>query len=131
MLRITSPLPDKLEALVAETIGCCIRVHTAMGPGLLESIYRKAVCIELELAGIRFEQEKTIDMSYRGQFLGKHRLDLVVADQIVLELKAIDRLANVHRAQVLGYLRASGCRIGILINFNVAVLGDGLKRFVL
>lgn len=131
MLRIQSPLPDELENLVHRTIGCCIAVHRVLGPGLLESICSKAVCLELLAAGIPFEAEKHVPVTYRGQLLCHQRLDLVIADKVVLEIKSIDRLAPVHQAQLLSYLRISGLSVGLLINFNVPTLQSGIKRIVL
>ena len=131
MLRAPSPLSDELEHVVTKVIGCCITVHRELGPGLLESICSSAVCIELDLAGLPFEREKQIPVTYRSRFLCYHRIDIVVADQIVLEVKAVERLNPVHHAQLLSYLRLSKLRIGLLVNFNVAVLQDGLKRVVL
>ena len=131
MLRVPSPLSDELEALATKVIGCCITVHRALGPGLLESICSRAVCIELEAAGIPFQREKQIPVTYRGQLLCYQRLDVVVADQLVLEIKSVERLNPVHHAQLLSYLRISKLRVGLLINFNTAVLQDGLKRVVL
>src|SRR5262249_31778098 len=97
----------------------------------LESIYRRAVCLELRVAEIRFETEKQYAVEYRGQLLCHQRLDIVVDSQVVLEIKAVEHLAAVHRAQLLSYLRVSGLRVGLLVNFNVPVLQDGLKRIVL
>ena len=131
MLKVTSPLDDAVEALIHRVIGCCIRVHREVGPGLLERIYRSAVCIELQFEGIPFEVEKPFPVWYRGHLLCDQRVDVVVARQILLEMKAIDRLAPVHHAQVMSYLRVSGLRIGLLMNFNVPVLPDGLRRIVL
>ena len=131
MLRIPSRLPDDVEELVTRVIGCCIAVHRALGPGLLESIYSRAVCIELETVGIPFVREMQIAVMYRDQLLCHQRLDAVVAGQVVLEIKSVERLNPVHHAQLLSYLRISKLRIGLLINFNVAVLQDGLKRIVL
>jgi GxxExxY protein len=131
MLRVPSQLSDELERLIHGVIGCCITVHDTLGPGLLEGIYRRAVCIELAYQGISFNVEKDYPVTYRGQLLCHQRLDIVVDDALVLELKAIERLAPVHHAQLLGYLGASKLRAGLLINFNVAVLKDGLKRVVL
>ncbi len=131
MLRIPGTLSEDLEALVHETIGCCIAVHRELGPGLLEMIYGRAVCLELAAAGISFEPEKHCPVMYRGQLLCHQRLDLVVAGQVILEIKAVDRLSPVHHAQRLSYLRISRLRVGILLNFNEAVLRDGLKRIVL
>jgi GxxExxY protein len=131
MLRIPSRLPVETEELITQTIGCCIEVHRALGPGLLESIYSQAVCIELAANGIPFEREKRYPVTYRDRFFCHQRLDIVVGGCIVLELKSIESLSPVHHAQVLSYLRVSRMPVGLLINFNVAVLPDGLKRIVL
>lgn len=131
MLRIPGALPDAVESLVHSTIGCSIVVHRALGPGLLEGIYSRAICIELQERGIPFEREKQIPVLYRGHFLCHHRLDIVVAGEVVLEVKAVDKVHPVYHAQVLSYLRISEIRVGLLINFNVPVLQDGIKRIVL
>ena len=99
MLRTSSPLSTELEGLVHRTIGCCIAVHRELGPGLIETIYQRAVCIELEGAGIPFEREKPCPVVYRGKRLYVHRLDLVVSGEILLELKAVDRVHPVHRTK--------------------------------
>jgi GxxExxY protein len=131
MLRIPSRLPVEIEQLITRTIGCCIEVHRALGPGLLESIYSQAVCIELEANGIPFDHEKRYPVTYRGRFLCHQRLDIVVGASVVLELKSVERLSPVHHAQVLSYLRVSKMPAGLLINFNVAMLPHGLQRIVL
>ena len=131
MWRILSPLSEELEALVHKTIGNCITVHRALGPGLLESIYSRAICIELEINGIPFEREKDIPVSYRGRLLCHNRLDIVVDQRLVLEVKSVEYITPVHRAQVLSYLRVSGIAVGLLVNFNVPVLQDGVKRIIL
>lgn len=131
MLRLPTPLSKDVEASVTAVIGCCIRVHTALGPGLLEQIYLKAVCLELESAGLQFERERRVPVWYRERLLCHQRLDLVVAGQVVVELKAVDRLAPIHHAQILSYLEVSGLHVGLLVNFNVPVLPAGLKRYVL
>ena len=131
MLRIQTPLSDELERLVTRTIGCCVAVHHELGPGLLESVYAKAVRIELGVAGLTFESERAVPISYRGVYLCNQRLDLIVNERIVLELNSVERLGPVHRAQVLSYLRTTGLRIGLLVNFNVAVFQDGLRRIIL
>jgi GxxExxY protein len=131
MLRIQSPLSDELEALIYQTIGCCITVHRTLGPGLLETVYCRATHLELEANRVPFEKEKQFAVSYRGQVLCQQRLDVVVANQIVLEIKAIDRINPVHHAQLISYLRVSGLHVGLLMNFNVSVLQDGIKRVVL
>lgn len=131
MLRLQTRLDDEIEELVHRTIGCCIEVHKQLGPGLLETIYQRAVALELKTAGIPFEREKPFPVVYRGQRLYVHHLDFVVGGKVVLELKAVDRLHPVHEAQVLSCLRISKLRIALLINFNVAVLPDGVRRRVL
>jgi len=131
MLRIPSPLPEDVEQLMHDTIGCCIAVHRELGPGLLETIYSRALCLELAAAGISFEREKRYPIRYRGELLCEQTLDSVVANQIVLEIKLIERLAPVHHAQILNYMRVARMRAGLLMNFNVARLPDGMRRKVL
>jgi GxxExxY protein len=131
MLRIQSPLPDEVELLVTKTIGCCVAVHKELGPGLLETVYARAVRIELGLAGIQFESERIVPVSYRGVYLCNQRLDLIVQEQIIVELKSVERLNPVHRAQVVSYLRTTGLRIGLLVNFNVSAIQEGLRRVIL
>ena len=110
MIRVPSTLSDELEELISQTIGCCIQVHRILGPGLLESIYLRALCIELDLAGVSFESEKECPVWYREKLLARQRIDLVVDGQLVVEVKAVDRVAPIHHAQVMSYLRASGTR---------------------
>ncbi|MGE0703380.1 MAG: GxxExxY protein [Vicinamibacterales bacterium] len=131
MLRLPSTLPADLETLAHRTIGCCLNVHRALGPGLREVSYVRAVAIELEVEGIPFEREKTFTVRYRGQLLCQQRVDLLVADSLVLEVKVVEILAPVHAAQVLSYLRIAELRLGLLVNFNVAVLRQGVKRIAL
>jgi GxxExxY protein len=131
MLRVTTTLPDDVEALIRRTIGCCIAVHRALGPGLLETIYSRAVAIELEAVGIAFEREKAFSVVYRGEPLYQQRLDFVVGGSIVLEIKAVERLVAIHEVQLVNYMRVAGLRAGLLMNFNEVVLKDGLKRKVL
>src|ERR1700733_3364687 len=131
MLRVDSPLPAEVEALIRDTIGCCITVHRALGPGLLETIYSKAIALELGATGIVFERERTYPVTYRGELLCEQRLDFVVAGQIVLEIKSVEHLTTLHDAQLLNYMRVARLRAGLLMNFNVPVLKDGLKRRIL
>jgi GxxExxY protein len=131
MLRVPSPLPDDLEELVHDTIGCCIAVHREIGPGLLETIYSRAICVELTAAGIGFEREKTYPVMYRGELLCEQRLDFVVGGEVVLEIKSVEQLMSLHHSQLLSYMRIARLRVGLLMNFNVAVLRDGLQRKVL
>lgn len=129
-IQIVTPLSAAVEDLIHRTIGCCIAVHRELGPGLVEVAYQRAVCFELADQGIRFERERTVPINYRGHQIHTHRLDLVVADRVLLELKAVERIHPVHVAQILSGLRASRLAVGLLINFNVPVLRDGIKRFV-
>jgi GxxExxY protein len=131
MLKVPSQLSDELEDLIHRTIGCCITVHRALGPGLLEGIYSRAIAVELELACIPFEPQKSYPVLYRGQVLCYQRLDLVVDGQLALEIKAVERLNPLYHAQLLSYLHVSKLTAGLLINFNVPILQDGLKRIVL
>ena len=105
-----------------------MRVHTALGPGLLEKLYEDAVCIELTDMRIPFERQKPIRLEYRGRFIGDLRVDLVVNGLVVVELKAIERILEVHKAQLLSYLRSCGIPLGLLINFNHETLREGLTR---
>jgi GxxExxY protein len=131
MLKIASPLPDHIEELAYDVIGCCVRVHRELGPGLIEVIYARAVVLELTASQIPFEVEKPVPVRYRGELLCHQRLDLLVGGQLVVELKSVERLDSIHVAQVLSYLRVSGGRLGLLINFNVSILKDGIRRVIL
>ena len=119
------------SALTERIIGCAIAVHRVLGPGFLESIYRAALCLELDAQRIGFEQERPVRVAYRGVEIPGQRIDLIVEGLIVVELKAVVQLADVHRAQLVSYLRTTGLRGGLLINFGARFLKDGLKRVVL
>jgi len=113
-------------------IGAAIEVHRQLGPGLLESAYLECLCRELILRGIPFEREKPLPLEYKGIRLEcGYRLDLLVEGCVVVEIKSVDALAPVHDAQLLTYLRLGGWRVGLLINFNVAVLKNGIHRKIL
>ena len=131
MIRVSSPLPPELELLTEKVIGCAVQVHRTLGPGFLESIYRNALCLEFQLNGISFEHEKSVVIRYAGFSVGVHRLDLLVDDAVVIELKAVAGLEAAHSAQVLSYLKATGLRVGLLMNFGAPILKSGLRRFVL
>lgn len=112
----SSTLPPEDDALTERIIGGALRVHKQFGPGLLEGLYQRALAIELTNAGLSVQRERMIQVSYLGQPLGEQRLDLVIDGKVVVELKALETLAQVHRAQLLTYLRISGLPIGLLIN---------------
>lgn len=131
MLRVQSPLPEEIEQLMRRTIGCCIAVHRELGPGLRERIYSRALAIELETAGIEFVREKKYPVTYGGELLCDQQLDFVVANQIVLEVKSVEQLAAIHHVQIVNCMRIARLRAGLLLNFNVIVLPDGMSRKVL
>jgi GxxExxY protein len=130
-MHVLSPLTAEAERTMTETIGCAIRVHRALGPGFLESIYKKAMRLELEASGLSYESERPVRVRYRDVEITGQRVDLIIEGHIVVELKAVVRLDEVHRAQLISYLRTTGLRGGLLINFRVAVLQRGLRRVVL
>ena len=120
------------EELTGEILGAAVEVHKSLGPGLLESAYEECLCHELFLRDLRFERQVELPVSYKGVELScGYRLDVVVQDTVVLELKAVERLLPIHEAQLLTYLRLSSKRVGLLINFNVATLKKGIVRRVL
>jgi GxxExxY protein len=131
LTRVHSLLPERVERTVETAIGCAIEVHRRLGPGFLEGVYHDAMAIELEVSGLLARRGVPVVLSYRDRPLRGHRLDLVVEDCVILELKAVERLERIHRAQVISYLRASGLRVGLLINFNTEQLKSGLRRIVL
>jgi len=121
-----------LNKITEAIIGAAIKVHRTLGPGLLESAYQECLCRELSLREIPFQREVALPVRYEGVLLDcGYRLDLVVADSVIVELKALDHLMPVHEAQLLTYLKLSGKRVGLLINFNVPLLKDGILRRVL
>ena len=121
-------VPDRIEQIGSRVIGCAIEVHRALGLGLLEKLYEEAIVYELGAAGIRYSRQVEIEVPYKTTILRGHRLDLVIEDAIVFELKSIAALLDVHGAQLLSYLRAADMPLGFLMNFNAPVLRDGLKR---
>lgn len=119
------------ERLTREIIGAAIEVHRELGPGLLESSYEVCLSRELELRGISFEFEKPLPLEYKGVRLDcGYRLDLLVAGVVIVEVKSVEALAPIHEAQLLTYLKLTGVKVGLLINFNVVVLKAGLRRLV-
>jgi len=124
---------ELLEASLSErVIGAAIEVHKLLGPGLLESVYEACLGREFDLLGIAYERQVALPLNYKGVRLDEgYRMDLVVEQRIVLEIKSVQELLPIHEAQLLTYLRLSSLKVGLLINFNVPVLRDGLKRRVL
>ncbi len=122
---------SRINNITRQIIGCAIEVHRILGPGLLESIYLQCLKYELELHGLRFIEQKTVAITYKGTLLDAcYRVDLIVEDMVIVEVKSIDRLLSVHEAQVLTYLRLTDCPAALLINFNVPRLMDGVRRLL-
>ena len=119
------------DELTERILGCAIEVHRVLGPGLLEATYEEALCMELEQAGLRFARQVSVPVFYKSKPVGEHRLDLLVEDRVVVEIKAVARLEPVFEAQLLTYLRVAAKPVGLLINFHSRLLMDGVKRFVL
>jgi GxxExxY protein len=120
--------PEELSGLTSRIIGAAIEVHKALGPGLLESLYEGAMCIELDEQGIPFARQFRIPAYYKGRPLGTYEIDLLVDDAVVVELKCVSHVSSVFEAQLLTYLRLTGKRVGLLINFNSRLLKDGIMR---
>ena len=120
------------SALTERVIGLAIDVHRQLGPGLLESIYEECLCFELAQAGIPFHRQVAIPVVYRETRLeAGFRADILIPPSLILEIKSVEAITRVHEAQLLTYLRMSGCEVGLLLNFNVLRLKDGLRRYVL
>ncbi len=122
---------DTLNKITEAIIGSAIEVHRQIGPGLLESVYESALCLEFDAAGLRYARQVRLPVIYRGVWIGTHRIDLTVEDRVVVEIKSVERFMPVFDAQLLTYLRLTKMKVGLLINFNVRALKDGVKRFVL
>ena len=120
------------EELTGEIHGAAIEVHKEIGPGLLESAYEECLCRELSLRGLSFQRQVPLPVAYKGVKLDcGYKLDLVVEDKVILELKSVRQIEPIHEARLLTYLRLSGKKVGLLMNFNTAVMKDGIKRMVL
>jgi GxxExxY protein len=118
-----------IDDLTGTVIGAAIEVHKTLGPGLLESAYEECLCIELGARKISFERQKELPVEYKDVKLDcGYRIDVLVANRLILELKACESLQPIHEAQLLTYLRLTGIKIGLLINFNVPVLKEGIRR---
>jgi GxxExxY protein len=118
-----------LKQLSSKIIGASIEVHKTLGPGLLESAYEKCLCHELDLQGIKFERQVDLPITYKGKKLDcGYRIDILVQDLIIIELKAVDVIAPVHKAQLLTYLKLTKLQLGFLLNFNVPLMKDGIHR---
>jgi GxxExxY protein len=122
--------PKHVDEVAHRVIGAALAVHRILGAGFTENVYENALCLELEARGIAYARQLRIPLFYRGEEVGAHVLDVLAEDAVVVELKAIEMFGPVHVAQINAYLRATGKRIGLLINFNVPLLRDGLRRVI-
>ena len=127
--RNFEPIPTNLDIIGKQIVDCAFQVHKTMGPGLLENIYEEAFICELKDRNINFEKQKNIPIQYKNHKLElNYRLDLLIEDSIIVELKSVDRLLPIHNAQILTYLKLMNLRLGYLINFNVPVIKEGIRR---
>jgi GxxExxY protein len=122
---------EEINQLTGEVIGAAIEVHRVLGPGFLEEVYKEALIIEFFRCGIPHLVEKSVTINYKGHEVGQGRLDFLVANCLIVELKAVQNLAPIHEAQVLSYLKMTNYPLALLINFNVPLLKDGIKRIIL
>jgi GxxExxY protein len=124
------PIDENDEALARRVIGAAIEVHKQLGSGFLESIYEKAMAHELRTSGLFVEHQKEILVRYKDIEIPGQRLDLLVGGRIIVELKAVESIVPIHEAQLISYLKATGLRLGLLINFHIPLLKDGIRRIV-
>jgi GxxExxY protein len=122
---------DRLNSITESIIGCAIAVHRELGPGLLESAYEDCLAFEIVQRGLKVERQKALPVVYKAVALDcGYRLDLLIENAVIVEIKTVDRLLPIHEAQLLSYLKLSGCKVGLLMNFNVTLLKKGIRRFV-
>lgn len=122
---------EEREVLVNKIIGTAIEVHRTLGAGLLESTYEACLCKELELQGLKFKRQSKLEIDYKGLKIEEaYRIDLLVEDEVIVELKAVEELKDIHKYQLLTYLKLSNRKLGLLINFNVKLLKEGLHRII-
>jgi GxxExxY protein len=120
------------EGIFKKVLDCAFEVHSNLGPGLLESVYEECLIFELQNAGLKVEKQKNLPLTYKGLLLeSRLRIDILVENQIIIELKAVEELTDVHLAQTLTYLKLSGCKLALLVNFNVTHLKNGIKRVIM
>ena len=121
----------ELNQITEKIIGCAIEIHRELGPGLLESIYEPALCIEFDSIGLAYERQKSLPVIYKNKSLGNFRVDLVVDGSVALELKSVERYDPIFEAQLLSYMKLGKYKLGLLINFNSRLLKNRIKRFIL
>ena len=121
---------DGDTAVTNRILHCAVEVHRHLGPGLLESVYESALCIEFTLSGVSFKRQVGIPVYYKGELLAEHRPDLIVEDMIVVEVKSVERIAPIHIAQTVNYLRITSLKVGLILNFNSPTIAAGTRRVV-
>ena len=126
---LVGDLPE--NAITERVIKCAIEVHRQLGPGLLESVYEEALAIECELDGLNVARQVKIPVEYKGRTIGEYRLDMLIENLVVVEIKSVERYDPVFEAQILTYLKITGKKVGLLINFNSRLVKDGIRRFIL
>jgi GxxExxY protein len=124
------PIPESLNSLSGRAIGCAIEVHRQLGPGLLESVYDRALCVELAHQGLRFLRQVATPLVYRGAVIGEFRLDLLVEGDLIIEVKSVQHVEEVFISQVLTYLKVTNRRLGLILNFNCPTLRSGIRRVI-
>jgi GxxExxY protein len=129
--RTSEEPSEEIDRQASALLAAAVEVHRVLGPGFLEAVYERALCVELGLRNLAYRRQVPILVDYKGHRVGESCLDLLVADRIVVELKAVEALAPIHWVQVRSYLKATGCFLGLLINFNVPVLLRGVRRIIL
>jgi GxxExxY protein len=130
IMTMYEPVPTEAELAANRVIGAGIEVHRVLGPGFLEKIYMEALCLELDARGLKFERERAVTVRYRGYAIPGQRVDLIVENAVLVELKAAARVDFAQEAKVISYLRTTGLRLGLILNFNCRTLKEGLKRIV-
>ena len=120
----------EMNELTQKVIGAALEVHRALGPGYQESIYEEALALELTRTGIEFERQRAFSVKYKEHIVGEGKVDLLIEGRLVVELKAVEKMQPVHKAQVISYLKATSCQLGLLINFNESLLRSGVQRIV-
>jgi len=121
----------ELRELTEQIIGCAMEVHRHLGPGLLEAAYEAALRLELAFQKVNFERQKILPVEYKGRYIGNYRVDILVENKVVMQLKSVSHFDPVFSAQIMNYMRLGGFKVGLLVNFNSRLLGEGIKRFVL
>ena len=124
-------LPEQDDPLTRKIIACAIEVHKRLGPGLLEKLYQEAMVVEMELCGLKVEKNVKVPVEYKGRYIGEYFIDILVEGDVILELKSVERHDPIFEAQILSYMKLTGKKVGLLINFNSKMVKDGIKRFVL